>query len=101
MSIRAVDHAVSGLRLASDSLAANAHNTANQLTDGFRRVGVSGAEAVNGGVRSVSSRAAPSPGARPVRDAVEQSTATLLYRSNLAVLRAADEATGQLLDLFG
>ena len=50
MSIRVIDRASSRLQLASRRLAASAHNSANALTDGFRRVDVTGAEAAAGGV---------------------------------------------------
>ena len=102
MSIRAIDRAGSALRLAEASVAASAHNSANVLTDGFRRINVTGAEAASGGVTAqVSAAPAEAPSADPVADAVERRTAAVFYRANLAVVRAADELTGKVVDLVG
>jgi flagellar basal body rod protein FlgC len=102
MSIRAVDRASSGLQLASRRLAASAHNSANALTDGFRRVDVTGAEAAAGGVTPrVTTAPADAPSADPVADVVDRKTTAVLYRANLAVAKAADEMTGQVVDLVG
>lgn len=102
MSIRVIDRAASGLRLAEASLAASAHNSANALTDGFRRIRVTGAEAASGGVTAqVSTAPAEASSPDPVADTVDRTTASLIYRANLAVVKAADELTGKVVDLVG
>lgn len=107
MSFGAVDRARTGLALAGAALAASAHNTANATTEGFRRVRATGAEAAGGGVEVRLSREPPAPGevARPpgdgVRDAIDRRSAVVLYRANLAVVRAGDDLLGELIDVLG
>lgn len=100
MSLRAIGHARTGLELARARLDASAHNTANALTDGFRQVRVTGAEAADGGVEARVSRAS-APGADAVADVVERKSAAVLYRANLSVIRANDTLLGEVVDLVG
>ena len=100
MSFRVVDRARSGLNLAEARQNAFAHNTANALTEGHRRVRVDGAEGPDGGVEVRVSREAL-PGPDLVRDVVESATTAVLYRANIAVVNAESERLGELLDLQG
>lgn len=100
MAVGPVSSARSALHLAQTKLAASAHNTANALTDGFRRTRVDAVETAGGGVRPEVSRAT-TPGNDLVGDAVERITAGVLYRANLAVIEADDAMTGDLLDTIG
>lgn len=100
MSFRAVDRARSGLELANAQLNSTAHNTANVLTEDFRRSRVNGAEGPDGGVTPRTVRETR-PGADLVADAVDRTTASVLYRANLAVLVVDDRLTGETLDLIG
>jgi len=97
MSIRAIDRARSGLELASAKLGASAHNTANALTEGERPIRATGEEGADGGVRVRVSRAVAA-GVDPVKEAVDQIEAANLYRANLAVIKASDDALGWVLD---
>ncbi len=100
MSFRAVDRARSGLNLATARLNAAAHNSAHTLTEGHHRIRVDGAAAADGSTTVRISRAAEA-GADPLADAVDRKSAAVAYTANLAVLKAEDEATGELLDLLG
>lgn len=86
--------------MAETQVAAAAHNTANQQTEGYHRVRASGVETAQGGVRVELSQAAES-GAQPVGDVLTLKQGAALYRSNLAVVDTADKMLGQTVDLIG
>lgn len=105
MSLSAIGRARSGLELARTSLDAAAHNTANALTDGFRRVKVIGAETAAGGVEIRAARAAAPSRVGPtgdlVADTIERKSAAVAYRANLSVVKASDALLGEIIDLVG
>jgi flagellar basal body rod protein FlgC len=101
MLLKAMDRAVSGMRLAESKLAASAHNTANTLTDGFARVQAEGAEARDGGVEVNISSLPPESGPDPVAEIIEQKSAAVMYRANLKVVKTAEEMIGEILDTRG
>jgi flagellar basal body rod protein FlgC len=100
MALGAIDRAGSGLTLAQAKLATSASNSANLATAAWRRHRATGAEAADGGVETRVERA-PAAGGDPVADAVERAGAAVLYRANLAVVRASDDMLGALLDVRG
>lgn len=103
MLLKAMDRAVSGMRLAEAKLAASAHNTANALTEGFSRVQADGVAVPDGGVEVSISTLPPTEGESPdlVGEIVEQKSAVVLYRANLKVAKAAEEMLGEILDTRG
>jgi flagellar hook protein FlgE len=100
MAIGTVSNARSALQLAGTQLDASAHNTANALTDGFKRVRVDAETAPQGGVRARVSQA-EQPGADLVADTIDRISASTLYEANLTVLAVDDELKGALLDTLG
>lgn len=101
MLLKAMDRAVSGMRLAESKLHASAHNTANTLTEGFARVQADGVEAREGGVEVALSSRPPEEGPDPVGEIIEQKVAAVTYRANLAVVKTAEEMLGEILDTRG
>ncbi len=99
--LKAMDRAVSGMRLAEAKLAASAHNTANALTEGFSRVQVDGVTVPDGGVDMNVSTLPAEDGPDIVAEVIEQKSAVTLYRANLKVVKATDEMIGDLLNTRG
>lgn len=88
---------LSGMQAAQTALGVAAHNVANAQTAGFRPQQVVYAEQLQGGVSArvqASGREGPSLEA----DFVAQLQAKNAFLANLAVFRAADQTTGQLID---
>ena len=101
MLLKAMDRAVSGLRLAEAKIAASAHNTANTLTDGFARIQVNGQETRDGGVEVNLTSLPPDSGSDPVAEVIEQKSAAVLYRANLKVVKTVEDLLGEILDTRG
>lgn len=98
MSLGTIDRALSGLRLAENRKQAEAHNTANMVTEGFKEQEVLGVESASGVVSHVRERG--TPGHNPVKNAVDSVTTSILYRANMAVIREEDDRTRHTLDLL-
>ena len=97
--------AVSGLRAASAGLALQADNVANQQTAGFKAKRAELVAEASGGVR-VSGVSQDPTSAGPGTSNVDLTTETvqgmsfdLMYRSNLKVLKTADELMQATLDM--
>lgn len=95
----AIDGARSGLRLAEAKVATAANNTANQLTEDFRRQEATGVEATSGVAVNISEAARSGPD--PVADVVSTKQGEVLYRANLQIIKAEDDRLGATLDLLG
>ncbi len=100
MAIGTVSNARSALQLAGTQLNASAHNTANALTEGFKRLRVDAETGPNGGVRARVSQA-ERPGPDLVADTIDRISATTLYEANLTVLAVDNALKGELLDTLG
>lgn len=94
----AIDGARSGLRLGEAKVATAAHNTANQLTEGFTRQEARGVGSPSGVAVQISEAAQSGPA--PVADVLTARQGEVLYRANLHVIAAEDERLGATLDLF-
>lgn len=97
--------ALSGLRAASAGQAVRANNVANQLSDGFQADRLELQAEASGGVRVSGLSKDPTP-AGPGVSNVDLATETvqgmayeLMYKSNLEVVRTADELMEATLDL--
>jgi flagellar basal-body rod protein FlgC len=97
--------ALSGLSASSAGLAMQAHNVANQQSDGFQAKRVDLVAEASGGVRvsSFSTDSTPAgPGSSNVdlaTEAVQGMGFDLMYRANLKVLTTADELLRTTLDM--
>lgn len=94
---RTASIALSGLQAASQQMQVAAHNIANLGTDGFRRQRVQQTAAEGGGVTTSLARA-DEPGESLETDMVGFLQAKNAWMANLKVFKAADAATGSLLD---
>ena len=100
-----VGMALSGLSASSAGLAVQANNVANQLSDGYKAKRVDLVAEASGGVR-VSGVSQDPTSAGPGTSNVDLTTETvqgmsfdLMYRSNLKVLKTADELMQATLDM--
>jgi hypothetical protein len=74
---------------------AAAHNSANLLTEGSRRLVVRQSDLASGGVRA---KAFPVEGqADPIGDAVDQLLSVYAFKANIISLRTADKMAGAVL----
>jgi flagellar hook protein FlgE len=97
MSISAI--AQSGMTAARVSLDAAANNVANASTEGYRRLQVTNAEALNGGVEaSVSASTAEDGGGSLAEDVVAARQSVYQFSANAQMIRVEDEMIGSLLD---
>jgi hypothetical protein len=101
MLLKAMDRAVSGMRLGAEKLAASAHNTANATTEGAPRLQANGVESPDGGVAVSVTALPPESGPDLIADTIEQKSAVVLYRANLRAVQTAEEMLGEILDTRG
>ncbi len=88
---------LSGMQAAQTALSVSAHNVANAQTAGFKPQQVDYAEQPQGGV-SAQVRTAGREGPSLEADFVAQLQVKNAFLANLAVFKAADQTTGQLID---
>ncbi len=101
MLLKAMERAVSGMRLGTAKLGASAHNTANALTEGAPRLQANGVESPDGGVAITVTALPPDTGPDLVAESIEQKSAVVLYRANLRAVQTAEEMLGEILDTRG
>lgn len=78
-------------------MGASAHNLANAQTEGFKRQEAVQEANPQAGVQ-VSIRSAAAAGPDPLRDIVEQKSASYAYRANLKVIETEKKLKGSLLN---